>query len=65
MKLTFIQMITIQYLTSIVTLLSSCTEAGGGEDEDLLRDRVDLPHALVVIDDGHAGFSDPQWNGSS
>ena len=58
-------MITIQYLTSIVTLLSSCTEAGGGEDEDLLRDRVDLPHALVVIDDGHPGFSDPQWNGSS
>ena len=41
------------------------TEAGRGKDEDLLGDGVDLPHALVVVDDGDPGLAYPQWNGSS
>ena len=52
-------------LTSIVTRVSASTEAGGWQDEDLLGDGVDLPHTLVVIDDGDSGLSDPQTNGSS
>ena len=52
------------YLTSIVSGLSPGTETAGGQDEDLLGDRVDLPHALVVVHDGHPGLTDPQWNGS-
>ena len=52
------------YLTSIVPGLSSGTETAGWQDEDLLSDRVDLPHALVVVDDGNPGLTDPQWNGS-
>ena len=52
------------YLTSIVSGLSSGTETAGWQDEDLLCDGVDLPHALVVVDDGHPGLTDPQWNGS-
>ena len=54
----------LHYLTSIVTLDATSTEAGRGKDEDLLGDRVDLPHALVVVHDGHPGLTDPQWNGS-
>ena len=52
------------YLTSIVSGLSSGTETAGWQDEDLLRHGVDLPHALVVVDDGHPGLTDPQRNGS-
>ena len=52
------------YLTSIVSGLSSGTETAGWQDEDLLGDRVDLPHALVVVDDGNPGLTDPQGNGS-
>ena len=52
------------YLTSIVSGLSSGTETAGWQDEDLLSDRVDLPHALVVVDDGNPGLTDPQGNGS-
>ena len=52
------------YLTSIVPRLSSGTETAGWQDEDLLRHGVDLPHALVVVDDGNPGLTDPQWNGS-
>ena len=44
--------------------LSSGTETAGWQDEDLLRHGVDLPHALVVVDDGNPGLTDPQWNGS-
>ena len=44
--------------------LSSGTETAGRQDEDLLRHGVDLPHALVVVDDGHPGLTDPQRNGS-
>ena len=51
-------------MASIVALDTPGTEAGGGEDEDLLRHGVDLPHALVVVDDGNPGLTDPQWNGS-
>ena len=54
----------LSYLTSIVPGLSSGTETAGWQDEDLLSDRVDLPHALVVVDDGNPGLTDPQWNGS-
>ena len=52
------------YLTGVVSGLSPSTETAGGQDEDLLGDRVDLPHALVVVHDGHPGLTDPQWNGS-
>ena len=45
-------------------LLSPCAEAGGGEDEDLLGDGVDLPHALVVVHDGHPSLADPQRDGT-
>ena len=44
--------------------LSSGTETAGRQDEDLLSHGVDLPHALVVVHDGHPGLTDPQWNGS-
>ena len=40
------------------------TEAGGGEDEDLLRHGVDLPHALVVVHDRNPRLPDPQGNGA-
>ena len=40
------------------------TEAGGGQDEDLLRHGVDLPHALVVVHDGNPRLPDPQGNGA-
>ena len=40
------------------------TEAGGGEDEDLLRHGVDLPHALVVVHDRDPSLADPQGDGS-
>ena len=50
------------YLTSIVTLDATSTEAGRGKDEDLLGDRVDLPHTLVVVHDRHPGLPDPQGN---
>ena len=50
------------YLTSIVTLDAASTEAGRGKDEDLLGDRVDLPHTLVVVHYRHPGLSDPQGN---
>ena len=52
------------YLTSIVSSLSSSTETAGWQNEDLLSHGVDLPHALVVVDDGHPGLTYPQWNGS-
>ena len=52
------------YLTSIVSCLSSGTETAGRQDEDLLSHGVDLPHALVVVDDGNPGLTDPQRNGS-
>ena len=38
------------------------TEAGRGKDEDLLSDRVDLPHTLVVVHDRHSRLPDPQGN---
>ena len=53
------------HLTSIVTRVSASTEAGGWQDEDLLRDGIDLPDTLVVVDDGDASLADPQGNGSS
>ena len=53
----------LHYLTSIVTLDATSTEAGRGKDEDLLGDRVDLPHTLVVVHNRHPGLPDPQGNG--
>ena len=52
------------YLTGVVSGLSPCTEAAGRHDEDLLSHRVDLPHALVVVDDGDPGLSYPERYGS-
>ena len=54
----------MSYLASIVALDTPGTEAGGGEDEDLLRHGVDLPHALVVVHDGNPRLPDPQGNGA-
>ena len=45
-------------------LLSPCAEAGCGQDEDLLGDGVDLPHALVVVHDGDPSLADPQGDGA-
>ena len=53
----------LHYLTSIVTLDATSTEAGRGKDEDLLGDRVDLPHTLVVVHNRHPCLPDPQGNG--
>ena len=53
------------HLTGVVSCLSSSTEAAGRHDEDLLSHRVDLPHTLPVIDNGHPGLAYPQWDGSS
>ena len=53
------------YLTGVVSGLSPCTEAAGRHDEDLLSHRVDLPHTLPVVDNGHPGLAYPQWDGSS
>ena len=50
------------YLTSIVTLDATSTEAGRGKYEYLLGDRVDLPHTLVVVHYWHPGLPDPQGN---
>ena len=50
------------YLTSIVSGLSPSTETAGWQDEDLLGDRVDLPHTLVVVHNRHPGLPDPQGN---
>ena len=47
-----------------MALLSACAEAGCGEDEDLLRDGVDLPHALVVVHDRDPSLADPQGDGT-
>ena len=47
-----------------MTRVSACTEAGGGQDEDLLGDGVDLSYTLVIVDDGNSGLSDPQRNGA-
>ena len=54
----------LSYLTSIVPGLSSGTETAGRQDEDLLSHGVDLPHALVVVDDGDPGLSYPERDGS-
>ena len=47
-----------------MSLLSSRAEARRWQDEDLLRDRVDLPHALVVGDDGDGGLAHAQGDGA-
>ena len=47
-----------------MTGVSSSTEAGGWQDEDLLGDGIDLPHTLVVIDDGDSSLANPQGNWS-
>ena len=52
----------LHYLTSIVTLDATSTEAGRGKDEYLLGDRVDLPHTLVVVHYRHPCLPDPQGN---
>ena len=53
------------YLTGIMALLAAGAEAAGRQDEDLLRDAVDLPHALVVVDDRNLRLTDPQRDRSS
>ena len=42
--------------------LPTRAETAGRQDEDLLRHRVDLTHALVVVHDGDASLAYPQWN---
>ena len=48
-----------------MSFFTTGAEAGGRQDEDLLGDRVDLPHALVVVDDRHRGLphSERNWTG--
>ena len=53
------------HLAGVVTLFAAGAEGGGGEDEDLLGDGVDLAHALVVVDDGDHGLPHPQGDGAS
>lgn len=52
-------------LACVMPLLAAGAEAAGGQDEDLLRDGVDLAHALVVVDNRHARLSYPQRNRTS
>ncbi len=47
-------------LASVVSFLSAGAEAAGRQDEDLLGDGVDLPDALVVVDDRHRRFADSE-----
>lgn len=51
-------------LTSIVAGLPSSTEGTGGQDEDLLCDRVDLADALGVAHDRQLSLAHAQWNGT-
>lgn len=53
------------YLTGVVTGLPARTEAAGRQDEDLLRDAVDLPHALVVVHDGDLRLTHTQRDRTS
>lgn len=48
-----------------MTPLSSRAETRCWQDEDLLRDCVDLPHALIVIHDRNSSLANPQRNGAS
>ncbi len=52
-------------LTSVVSLLAAGAEAARRQDEDLLGDGVDLPDALVVVDDRHRRFTDSERARSS
>ncbi len=45
------------YLTSVVTLFSSGTEAAGGKNKNLLCHAVDLPYTLVVVNDRNTSLS--------
>ena len=47
-------------LARVVSLLASRAEAAGWQDEDLLRDRVDLPDALVVVHHRDVGLADAE-----
>lgn len=53
------------YLTSIMTLDSTCTEAASRQDEDLLGDCIDLAYAFVIIDNWHWCLPNPQGNWAS
>jgi len=52
-------------LTGIVARFSTSAETGGGHDEYLLGDGVDLPHAFTFADHGHVGLPHSQWDRSS
>ena len=56
---------TLTHLTCIMALFTSGAEAAGRQNENLFCDCVDLPHALVVVDHGHLGLTDPQGNWTS
>ena len=53
---------TLTHLTCIMALFTSGAETAGRQNENLFCDCVDLPHALVVVDHGHLGLSNPQGN---